>query len=134
MIAMELQQALQQICGSARTSAPSRRHSPKPQCTPFDGKRATLDHVRQACALFDSGSAAPKRHLQSMLLLLDGRRYPAKFIQALAQSLAAGSALDAERSRCRDSNTIKFFDALGLTTQHGPSQLVSPAGPKRNSA
>ena len=54
----------------------------------IDWKRVSLDHVRKACAQFDAGVAAPKRHVQSLVLLIGGRRYPAKFIQALAYRAA----------------------------------------------
>jgi hypothetical protein len=120
---------------SRKTSkAHNRRAADRSQSAIADLKRVTLDHVRKACALFDSGSAAPKRHVQSLVLLVGGRRYPAKFIQAVAYGLATGRNLEAQRNRYRDGNTIKFYERLGLITYRGPSELLSPAGPRRDSA
>ena len=121
---------------SPKTTGPQDRRYPLKSSRPatMDWTRVTVEHVRQACAMFDSGRAVPKRLVQSLVLLVDGRRYPAKFIQQAAYRLAVGGNKDIGQRRYRDSNTIGFFENLGLTAHLGPSQLVSPAGAKRNSA
>jgi hypothetical protein len=86
-----------------------------------------LEHVRRACEMYDSGAAQPKRPAQSTFLLLNGKTYPAKFIRGLAYRLATGTELDPSRDYSGGQETVRFFQGLGLATQHGPSS--SPAAP-----
>ena len=91
-----------------------------------DWRLVTLEHVRQACALYDSGAAAPKRAAQSTFLVWDGKTYPAKFIRGLAYRLATGTELDPNRDYSGGQETIRFFRGLGLPTQHGPQSGPRP--------
>ena len=58
-----------------------------------DWSRVTLEDVRRACQIYDSGAARPKRPARSTFLLLNAKTYPAKFIRGLAYSLATGVEL-----------------------------------------
>jgi hypothetical protein len=86
-----------------------------------DWSQVTLEHVRQACALYDSGEATPRRAAQTTFLAWDGKTYPAKFIRGLAYRLATGIELDPNRDYSGGQATVRFFRGLGLPTQH-PSQ------------
>src|SRR5262245_12059147 len=86
-------------------------------------KAITLKHIHKACQMFDAGEAAPRRQVQSLFIILDGQRYPAKFIRNLALRLATGS--DGGKSDGgRGDSVINFFEAFGIETQRGLSQLV----------
>jgi hypothetical protein len=88
-----------------------------------DWSRVTLEHVRRACEMYDSGAAQPKRPAQSTFLLLNGKTYPAKFIRGLAYRLAMGVEIDPNRGYSGGAETARFFQGLGLATQQGPSSL-----------
>jgi hypothetical protein len=96
----------------------------------IDWSRVTLKHVRQACELYDSGVAVPRRPARSTFLLMDNKSYPAKFIRGLAYRLATGVELDPNRDYSGGMETVRFFQALGLPTQH--DQSPSPAKPTAN--
>src|SRR5262245_21529287 len=85
----------------------------------------TLENVRQACALYDSGAVAPRRAAQSTFLAWNGKTYPAKFIRGLAYRLATGTELDPNRDYSGGRETVRFFQHLGIPTQYG-SQPVPP--------
>jgi hypothetical protein len=83
-----------------------------------DWNRVTVEHIRQACELYDAGTAVPKRSAQSTFLLFNGRTYPGKFIRGLAYRLATGQELDPNRDYVGGVETVRFFQNLGLTTHH----------------
>jgi hypothetical protein len=82
-----------------------------------DWSRVTVEHVRQACELYDSGAAVPKRPARSTFLVFQGKTYPAKFIRGLAYRLATGVELDPSRDYSGGEETVRFFATLGLTTR-----------------
>lgn len=86
-----------------------------------------LKHVQQACELYDSGVAVPRRPARSTFLLMNNKSYPAKFIRGLAYRLATGVELDPSRDYSGGLETVRFFHALGLPTQH--DQSPGPAEP-----
>jgi hypothetical protein len=92
-----------------------------------DWSRVTLEHVRRACEMHDSGAAQPKRPVQSTFLLFNGKTYPAKFIRGLAYRLATDVELDPNRDYAGGVETARFFRGFGLVTQQGPSPI--PAVP-----
>jgi hypothetical protein len=94
-----------------------------------DWSRVTLENVRLACQMYDSGAARPKRSAKNtfLLLLLNGKAYPAKFIRGLAYRLATGVELDPNRQYQGGTETVRFFRGLGLATQHGSAS--TPAAP-----
>ena len=94
-----------------------------------DWSLVTLEHVRQACALYDAGAAIPRRSAQTTFLVWDGKTYPAKFIRGLAYRLAIGTELDPLRDYSGGQETVRFFRGLGLPTQHD-----SPSGPPTTTA
>jgi hypothetical protein len=97
-----------------------------------DWSLVTVEHVRQACELYNSGKATAKRPAKSTFLLLDGKTYPAKFIRGLAYRIATGIELDPNRDYAGGPETVRFFESLGLTTRHEP--LVAPVESARPKA
>lgn len=102
----------------------------------IDWTQVTIDHVRTACDHHDAG-ARPKRPAQNTFLLLDGNRYPAKFIRGLAYKVATGVELDPSNDYAGGMETVRFFSSLGLTTEHngqihGQSSSVPIAIPPRS--
>lgn len=87
----------------------------------------TVDHVREACKLFDTGDICPKRAARSTFLHLDNRIYPAKFVRGHAYFLATGVKLDPNREYSGGQETARFFSKLGLRTSSGdrPENEVS---------
>src|SRR5690349_16780266 len=99
---------------------------------PIDWTKVTVDHVRQACDLYDADAASPSRAAKSTLLLLNGRSYPAKFIRGLAYRIATGIELDPNKDFTGGDETARFFAALGLITSKGaapPVPTSMPAAP-----
>jgi hypothetical protein len=92
-----------------------------------DWNLVTLEHVRRACEMYDAGTATPKRPAKSAFLILNEKPYPAKFIRGLAYRLATGVELDPNVDYAGGEETVKFFQALGLSIKHGPA--VVPAMP-----
>lgn len=92
-----------------------------------DWSRVTLDDVRAACVLYDSGAARPRRPAKSTFLIFEGKTYPAKFIRGLAYRLATGVELDPSQDYSGGTPTARFFDRLGLTTQHESTSAPAPS-------
>jgi hypothetical protein len=72
-------------------------------------------HVEEACRLFDQKKATPVRQPTKTFLLLNGRRYPAKFIRGLAYRVATGSD---PGDYSGGLETVAFLKSLGLNTDH----------------
>lgn len=85
------------------------------------------DHVRQACDLFDAGSAVPKRPARSTFLHFNGKTYPAKFIRGLAYRIATGIELHSTKDFTGGDETTRFFSSLGFEAPS--SSLPTPALP-----
>src|SRR5439155_25033142 len=83
-----------------------------------------LGHVYRACKMFDGGRASPRRKVHSLLVVVRGRTYPAKFIRRFAYFLATGIHLDKSQNHTRNDRTVDFFEALGLRTQSVMAQLI----------
>jgi hypothetical protein len=92
-----------------------------------DWSRVTLKDVRRACQMYDSGIARAKRPARSTFLHFNGKTYPAKFIRGLAYRLATGVELDPNVDYSGGMETARFFQGLGLATQH--SSASTPAAP-----
>lgn len=75
-------------------------------------------HVEEACRHYDRGDRQPKRWARSTFLLLNERRYPAKFIRGWAYELATGEALDPSKDFSGGLETAKFFRKLGFKVEH----------------
>jgi len=64
---------------------------------------------------------------------MNSKSYPAKFIRGLAYRLATGVELDPSRDYSGGLETVRFFHALGLTTQHdrspGPAEPTAEPTP-----
>jgi len=89
--------------------------------------RVTLEDVRRACQMYDSGAVRPRRPARNTFLLLNGKTYPAKFIRGLAYRLATGVELDPNVDYSGGMETARFVQGLGLATQHGSASI--PAAP-----
>ena len=83
-----------------------------------DWTRVPLEHVHQACELYDSGTFVPKRAAKSTFLIVNDKTYRAKFIRGLAYRQATGVDLDPNRDFSGGAETIRFFECLGLSTRH----------------
>src|SRR5688572_10996716 len=85
-------------------------------------------HVEEACARHDAGKASPTHPARNTFLLLNGNRYPAKFIRGLAYEIATGLKPGDYQG---GANTVAFFTNLGLTTDYaGGRPVAPPAAPK----
>jgi hypothetical protein len=99
---------------------------------PIDWTKVTVDHVRQACDLYDAGAATPKRPAKSTFLVHSGKSYPAKFIRGLAYRIATGVELDPSKDFAGGDDTARFFANLGLATSASATPAAStppPASP-----
>lgn len=96
---------------------------------PIDWTKVTLDHVRQACDLYDAGAAVPKRPAKSTFLVHNGKGYPAKFIRGLAYRIATGVELDPSRDFTGGDETTRFFASLGLATSASAAPAATPPSP-----
>lgn len=99
----------------------------------IDWSVVTLDHILLACEQFDLGTVVPARPARNTFLLLNGRRYPGKFIRGLAYRLATGKKLVSGVYSGGDE-TVRFFGRLGLQTGDGlpndpPSQTLPSQRP-----
>jgi very-short-patch-repair endonuclease len=77
----------------------------------------TVEHIEQACSLYDAGAEEPARAGRSTFLLFRDRRYPAKFIRGLAYRCATGDELDPD-DYGGGLETATFLRRLGLTVEH----------------
>jgi very-short-patch-repair endonuclease len=77
----------------------------------------------QACERFDSGVVSPARAAQNTFLIIDGKRYPAKFIRGLAYQVATGTVLNPSRDYSGGVETVRFFKRLGLTTEYNSTPV-----------
>jgi hypothetical protein len=96
---------------------------------PIDWSKVTVDHVKQACELFDAGAAVPKRPAKSTFLVFNGKSYPAKFIRGLAYRIATGVELDPSKDFTGGDETARFFANLGLQTSASATPTVAPSPP-----
>lgn len=94
----------------------------------IDWSQVSVDHIKQACSLYDAGTALPKRPAKSAFLHFNGNCYPAKFIRGLAYRIATGIELDPNNDFSGGSETARFFANLGLSTSNNTIAAV-PAIP-----
>lgn len=86
-----------------------------------DWSVVNASHVQQACALHDAGTAVPRNPARNTVLLMNGKRYPAKFIRGLAYKLATGTSPEPYTGGLA---TTGFFTRLGLTTEHDGKAIL----------
>lgn len=92
---------------------------------PPDWTKVAVDHVRQACELFDAGAAVPRRPAKSTFLIVSGKAYPAKFIRGEAYRIATGVELDPNRDFTGGNETARFFADLGFETSNSTAGATS---------
>ena len=78
----------------------------------------TSAHAREACRRFDAGEVKCSRSARNTFLILDGKRYPAKFIRGLAYELATGLKLNPSIDFSGGAETARFFRKLGFQIEH----------------
>lgn len=74
-------------------------------------------HVKEACSRYDTDDRRPKRSAKNTFLLLDDKRYPAKFIRGLAYEIATGHKLSSG-DYSGGAETVRFFRALGFSVEY----------------
>ena len=84
---------------------------------PIDWSKVEEAHVKDACSRYDSGDRRPKVAAKNTFLLLDDKRYPAKFIRGLAYELATGHELSSD-DYSGGAETVRFFEALGFLVEY----------------
>ncbi|MHC1599727.1 MAG: carbon-nitrogen hydrolase family protein [Candidatus Methanospirareceae archaeon] len=84
----------------------------------IDWSRVKESHVIEACSRYAKGDKLPKRPARNTFLLLDGKRYPAKFIRGLAYEIATGYELDPNTDYTGGVETLNFFRTLGFTIEY----------------
>lgn len=90
---------------------------------PIDWSKVKERHVKEACFRYDTGDASTRRAAKNTFLLLDGKRYPAKFIRGLAYEIATGNKV----SSCDYSGgaeTVRFFRALGFSVEYNEKEVI----------
>lgn len=85
---------------------------------PLDWSIVSREHVEEACRLFDAGMALPIRPAKSTFLVVNSKRYPAKFIRGIAYRVATGIEANPDQYSGGDE-TVRFFKRLGMTAEHG---------------
>lgn len=94
----------------------------------IDWSVVTVDHVREACKLFDGGHINPKRVARSTFLRFNNKVYPAKYVRGLAFHLATGIELNPSSEYSGGLETVRFFQKLGLQASNGADLAkVEPA-------
>jgi len=78
----------------------------------------TADHVREACRQFDAGLVTSAHPARNTFLILDGKRYPAKFIRGVAYELATGRKLNPNTDFSGGTDTARFFQSLGFQIEY----------------
>ncbi len=76
------------------------------------------EHVIEACNLYDMERRIPPRPSRNTFLLLNGRRYPAKFIRGVAYELATGRKLNPNIDYEGGKQTADFFKRLGFDIEY----------------
>ena len=84
----------------------------------IDWSRVKESDVKEACSRYDADERLPKRSARNTFLILDGRRYPAKFIRGLAYEIATGDELNPNADYTGGVETLNFFRTLGFTIEY----------------
>lgn len=84
----------------------------------IDWSRVKESHVKEACSQHDKGDRQPKRPARNTFLILDGKRYPAKFIRGLAYEIATRDELDPNTDYTGGVETLNFFRTLGFIIEY----------------
>lgn len=99
----------------------------------IDWSRVKESDVKEACSRYDADERLPKRSARNTFLILDGRRYPAKFIRGLAYEIATGDELNPNADYTGGVETLNFFRTLGFTIEYNGEIIdgVHNRGPER---
>ena len=84
----------------------------------IDWSRVKESHIKEACSRHDKGERLPKQLARNTFLILDGRRYPAKFIRGLAYEIATGDVLDPNTDYTGGVETLNFFRTRGFAIEY----------------
>ncbi|MCK4659203.1 MAG: hypothetical protein KAV82_06735 [Phycisphaerae bacterium] len=91
-----------------------------PTAYKIDWGVVTAKHVQQALRRYEAGEH-PDREPRNTFLIVDGNRYPAKFIRGLAYTIATGRKLNPSREFSGGQETVSFFKRLGMHVLPMPS-------------
>ena len=83
----------------------------------IDWLKVKESHVKEACSRYDTGDRQPKRAAKNTFLLLDGKRYSAKFIRGWAYEIATEHELSSN-DYSGGAETVRFFSALGFSVEY----------------
>jgi hypothetical protein len=81
-------------------------------------KLVTSTHVREACRRVDAGEVKCSRSALNTFLILDGKRYPAKFTRGLAYEVATDMKLNPSVDFSGGAETARFFRRLGFQIEY----------------
>ena len=74
-------------------------------------------HIRKACESYDSDpSLRPIKNARNTFLLINNKKYPAKFIRGQAYKVATGNTLNPSTDYSGGIETVHFFENLGFNT------------------
>jgi very-short-patch-repair endonuclease len=94
-------------------------------------KLVTSAHVREACRRFNAGEVKCSHPARNTFLILDGKRYPAKFIRGLAYEVATGVKLNPSVDFSGGAETARFFRKLGFRIKHPTGAVRDRAGSRQ---
>lgn len=89
----------------------------------IDWSKVKERHVKEACFRYDTGDTSTMRAARNTFLLLDGKRYPAKFIRGLAYEIATGNKVSSG-DYSGGAETVRFFRALGFSVEYKKKEVI----------
>jgi len=83
----------------------------------IDWSRVLKNHIEEACRRYDAEENRPTNSARNTFLILDSKRYPAKFIRGLAYEIATGDKLSSG-DYSGGSETARFFRGSGFSVEY----------------
>ena len=83
----------------------------------IDWSRLLKNHIKEACRRYDAEENRPTHPAKTTFLILDGERYPAKFIRGLAYEITTGHKLSSN-DYSGGAETARFFEKLGYSVEY----------------
>lgn len=91
------------------------------------------EHVIKACSLYASGQRRPTHPARNTFLVLQGEKYPAKFIRGLAYELAVGHRLNPSEDYSGGVETARFLTKLGFEVEYRSDLFSLPTAKQSRS-
>jgi len=76
------------------------------------------EHLLRACQLYDEGKDRPSHPAQNTFLLVNQRRYPAKYIRGLGYQVATSQRLNPSTDYSGGWETVRYFNRLGFDIEY----------------